>query len=89
MVKNSLMGILNQTSNAMWIPAPIYEALPYLYILGGVLFVSGTLYIGLSAPGAALYIACGLVSIIYGAYIMSKRHAYRNQSPNSAPVEPA
>ena len=83
------MAILNQTSNAMWIPSPIYEALPYLYILGGVLFISGTLYIGLAAPGATLYIACGLVSIVYGAYVLSKRHAYRSRSPGSGPTESA
>ena len=64
----------------MWLPTPIYEALPYLYVVGGVLFISGTLYIGLSAPGTPLYIACGLVSIVYGAYIFAKRHHSRNAS---------
>jgi len=72
---------------AMWIPTPIYEALPYLYVIGGVLFISGTLYIGLTAPGAALYIACGLISIVYGAVIFAKRQAYRQNSASSA--EPA
>lgn len=62
----------------MWLPTPIYESLPYLYLLGGVLFISGTLYIGLAAPGAPLYIACGLISIVYGAWIFAKRRAYRN-----------
>lgn len=71
----------------MWIPTPIYEALPYLYVLGGVLFISGTLYIGLSAPGASLYIACGLVSIVYGAYVLSKRRAYRAPSQRPGQVE--
>ncbi len=75
------VNYLSQTSTAMWIPTPIYEALPYLYITGGVLFISGTLYIGITAPGAALYIACGLVSIVYGAFIFAKRHAHRNSSP--------
>jgi hypothetical protein len=83
------MTFLNQTNNAMWIPTPIYEALPYLYIVGGVLFISGTLYIGLTATGATLYIGCGLVSIVYGAYILSKRHAYRSQSHGSGPTETA
>lgn len=83
------MTILNQTNNAIWMPTPIYEALPYLYILGGVLFIAGTLYIGLSATGATLYIGCGLVSIVYGVFILSKRHAYRSQSPRSGPTETA
>ena len=76
-------------STAMWIPTPIYEALPYLYILGGVLFVSGTMYIGIHAPGAPLYIGCGLISIVYGAIIFAKRQAYRNQSGKSGPAETA
>ena len=64
----------------MWLPGPIYESLPYLYIVGGVLFISGTLYIGVSTKGAALYIACGLVSIVYGAFIFKKRQDARQRS---------
>ena len=81
------MAIVNRTGSVMWIPTPIYEALPYLYVLGGVLFISGTLYIGLSAPGASLYIACGLVSIVYGAYILSKRRAHRAPTQRAGHVE--
>lgn len=64
----------------MWLPGPVYEYLPYLYIVGGVLFISGTLYIGVMTNGAALYIACGLVSIVYGAYIFKKRQDARQRS---------
>lgn len=67
----------------MWIPTPIYESLPYAYVLGGVLFIAGTLYIGLSAPGAPLYISCGLISIVYGAYIFAKRRNHRQASQTS------
>jgi hypothetical protein len=65
---------------AMWIPGPIYESLPYLYTLGGALFISGTLYIGINTPGSPLYIGCGLVSIVYGAYIFKRRAEARAQS---------
>jgi len=61
----------------MWLPRPIYESLPYLYITGGVLFISGTLYMGVNSSGTALYIACGLVSIVYGAYILKMRQDAR------------
>jgi hypothetical protein len=65
----------------MWLPAPLYESLPYLYVLGGILFIAGTLYIGTDAPGAALYFACGLISVVYGAYIFKVRlDARRNQA---------
>ncbi|MDA0994843.1 MAG: hypothetical protein O3A13_14580 [Proteobacteria bacterium] len=64
----------------MWIPGPIYESLPYAYIFAGVLFISGTLYVGLDTPGAPLYIACGLISIISGAFVFGWRQAHRRKS---------
>jgi hypothetical protein len=66
----------------MWIPGPIYESLPYAYIVAGVLFISGTLYIGLDTPGAPLYIVCGLISIISGAFVFGWRQARRQESSN-------
>ena len=71
------MNVADRTKFAMWIPTPVYEALPYLYIIGGVLFISGTMYIGFDAPGTPLYVACGLISIVYGAVIFAKRHNHR------------
>jgi len=73
----------------MWVPTPIYESLPYAYVIGGLLFFAGTLYIGLSAPGASLYLTCGLISIAYGIVIFAKRQAYRNKSPRPGSAEPA
>jgi hypothetical protein len=64
----------------MWLPGPIYESLPYLYIVGGVLFISGTLYVGVASNSAVLYIACGLMSIIYGTYILKMRQDARKRS---------
>jgi len=61
----------------MWLPAPLYESLPYVYILGGVLFKFGTVYIGVTAPGASLYMACGLISIVYGVVVFARRQADR------------
>jgi len=64
----------------MWLPAPLYEVLPYAYILGGVLFICGTLYIGVTAPSASLYIACGLISIVYGTIVFLRRQVERAAS---------
>jgi len=69
----------------MWLPTPLYEALPYLYLLGGVMFISGTLYIGLQHPNAVLYLVCGLVSVISGIIVFGKRQFYRQKSSDSAP----
>ena len=67
----------------MWLPGPIYESLPYLYVAGGVLFISGTLYVGVASNSAALYIAVGLMSIIYGTFIFKKRQDARQRSNHS------
>ena len=71
----------------MWLPAPLYESLPYLYVLGGVLFIAGTLYIGVNAVGAPLYVGCGLVSIVYGAYIFKVRSEARREAGQSLPTD--
>ena len=73
----------------MWLPAPLYESLPYNYVLGGVLFLSGTLYIGVTAPGASLYIACGLISTIFGVVVFVRRHASRAAAVLAETAEPA
>jgi len=61
----------------MWLSGPVYESLPYCYLLGGGLFATGTLYIGPGAPGASLYIACSLIGLVYGAVIIVRRQVYR------------
>lgn len=73
----------------MWLPAPLYESLPYLYVLGGVLFISGTFYIGVNAPGSPLYVACGLISIVYGAYVFKRRMESRRQSVDPGDITAA
>jgi hypothetical protein len=70
----------------MWLPAPLYESLPYVYILGGALFNFGTIYIGVTAPGASLYMASGLTSIVYGMVVFVRRQAYRT-TPEQAEIE--
>lgn len=61
----------------MWLSGLIYNGLPYFYILGGTLFWSGTMYIGTTAPGAPLYITCGLISIVCGGVVFVRRRFNR------------
>ena len=73
----------------MWLPTPIYESLPYIYIVGGVIFISGTVYIGLHHIYAPLYIGCGLISIIAGVIIFNRRQLHRMRHHRSGPERPA
>ena len=61
----------------MWLPTPLYESLPYIYVLCGALFIFGTLYIGVTAPGATLYIATGMICIVFGSVVFVLRQTSR------------
>lgn len=73
----------------MWLPAPVYECLPYVYVLCGALFIFGTLYIGVTAPGATLYVSCGLISIVYGAVVFVLRQTSRAAAAQSEMAQAA
>ena len=73
----------------MWLPTPLYESLPYVYVIGGVTFICGTLYLGLQHPNAPLYIVCGLISIVSGLLVFAKRQFYRKKLPKPGRSEPA
>jgi hypothetical protein len=46
-------------------------------MIGGVLMISGARYIGFDTTTAPLYVATGLMSIVYGLYIIALRTKYR------------
>jgi hypothetical protein len=74
----------------MWIPTPIYERLPLLWLLMGILFIGYGLYHGLEisvAEGAAI---AGIVCCFYGfgLRIVRIRHRREHANEDSAP-EPA
>ena len=61
----------------MWLPEPIYERLPHAYILIGILFITGTLYIGLEAAMAAFYFSLGFVRLLSGFVVFLRRRTER------------
>ena len=67
----------------MWLPDRIYEALPYGYMIGGVLFIVGTLYVGFESTGATLYAICGFISFSGGVIVILRRRAARKDSPDA------
>lgn len=68
----------------MWLPSPIYEWLPTSYVAFGVLFIAGSLYIGLEAPMAPLYVGLGVVCILIGFLLQYKRSQHRGNSKRSS-----
>jgi hypothetical protein len=60
----------------MWIPKPVYKALPVTYALVGVLFIMGAVYLDLRDPMSPVYLALGAVSIAASITISYWRVTY-------------
>ena len=71
----------------MWLPGPLYESLPYSYVLAGLLFFGGTWYIGPDAPGTWLYLGSGVFSLIAGIAVFIRRHRYRAAADSNEPMD--
>lgn len=63
----------------MWIPGPVYESLPYAYIVGGVLFLAGTAYAHPPPPMDSIYLAAGVISLLSGVLVFVRRRAARER----------
>jgi len=67
----------------MWLPKPVYSALPVTYALMGVLFIMGAIYMDIRDPMGPVYLALGILSIIAAitvSYWRSKNPAGRQKA---------
>jgi hypothetical protein len=71
----------------MWLPEPIYESLPYLYVVCGALILGGAVYIGIGTAGTPYYLLIGILSILGGVAIYLRRMTARRQKANSEPAD--
>ena len=69
----------------MWLPTPVYESLPYLYVLVGLLFISGATYIGLETGESSFYLGTGAVSVLSGVLVYVRRAAARMRNKTDGP----
>lgn len=67
----------------MWLPTRLYEALPTIYVIIGLTFLAGSLYIGLDHPLAPMYFMLGAGSILSGLYVSQRRLWERRQRQQS------
>ena len=74
---------LRRSTFDMWLPTPLYESLPYGYLVIGVLIVGGVAYHGSDLPGAAYYGTIGMLSIIAGVAVLLRRKTARQKNPDS------
>lgn len=61
----------------MWLPTPIYERTPQLWLLMGVLFVVLGLYIGLAYELTIFYLVLGVICVGRGLQVWRLRSIYR------------
>lgn len=67
----------------MWLPEPLYESLPYMYLAIGTAFVGGAIYIGIGHEATAYYLGLGILSILAGIVIHLRRATARKEKAGS------
>ena len=76
----------------MWLPTPIYERTPQLWLLMALLFVVLGLYIGFGYKLTWFYVVLGIACAVRRAHIWHLRMNYRRSNPEFGGdpfVEPA
>ena len=68
----------------MWLPTPVYESLPYVYVVIGILLISGATYIGIETGESSVYLGAGAVSVLSGILVYVRRATARSnrKKPN-------
>lgn len=69
----------------MWLPKPIYEALPTIYMVIGVLFLAGSVYLGFGHEAAPAYAGIGVVCLLSGVFVRARRHEARDGKTATTP----
>ena len=60
----------------MWVSKPIYESLPYFYLLAGGLFLAASMYLNYSYWPTVCF-TVGLICLVAGMVVLLKRRDYR------------
>ena len=61
----------------MWVSKPVYESLPYLYIVLGVLFLIAAMYVSYWHWPTICFLV-GLLSLVGGLVVLLKRRDHRD-----------
>jgi hypothetical protein len=59
-------------------PRPLYESLPWIYIVGGLAALAASYFLAQSWITSLLFGAAGLALLIWGAVIWLRRRDYRD-----------
>ncbi len=72
----------------MWLPEPVYKALPTAYAVIGVAFILGVLYVGPDHPLGSVYLGIGMVSILAAVTVSLWRSRHKQERARVDSDEP-
>jgi hypothetical protein len=61
----------------MWLPKPLYELLPYLYVLVGLLVIGAAALLAHRVLGSSISFFAGLAIVVLGVVVWMKRRSAR------------
>ena len=61
----------------MWLPTPIYERLPHVLLLVGLVFMSTVMYMGPYHPQTPIYFGAGFFCCLWSMVIFTLRLRHR------------
>ena len=70
----------------MWLPTPIYERTPQLWLLMGLLFIVLGLYIGFAYTLTYLYVLLGGFCGGRGVHVLQMRRRHRGKSHDATEI---
>jgi len=60
----------------MWLARPLYELLPYIYMLLGLVLIGGSFWVD-TARWSSWLLGAGIVALLIGLVLWLKRRDYR------------
>lgn len=70
-------------TRAMWISKPVYESLPYIYLVVGGVFLVSSMYVNYGYWPTICFVS-GLVCLVGGLVVLLKRRDYRQTDKRAA-----
>ena len=67
----------------MWLPSKLYDRLPYIWLVIGLLFFAAAFYMSFAYEWSIWYFGAGVSCFLFGVILFVIR-SQRNQGPQSA-----
>jgi hypothetical protein len=74
----------------MWLPTPLYELIPKIWLVLGCLFIAHGIYLRMDLPPSLGAFIMGIVCIVYGigVAVVRSRHRKKLSEDGDSPATP-